>query len=155
MIKAEKVQVLIVSLAWQEAAIVADVGNRAQVAVVSLAASDNSPTLTHLRWPFLIKMDSNSSREMESVAAIVHSYDWKKVVVIYEDDAYGDPGTLAVLSQALNDMGSEIEHRLVLPPYSSLSDPRGFIGDEVVKLLSKKSRVYIVLILSENGDTFI
>ncbi|WOG88184.1 hypothetical protein DCAR_0207418 [Daucus carota subsp. sativus] len=149
LIKAEKVQVLIVSLAWQEAAIVADVGNRAQVAVVSLAASDNSPTLTHLRWPFLIKMDSNSSREMESVAAIVHSYDWKKVVVIYEDDAYGDPGTLAVLSQALNDMGSEIEHRLVLPPYSSLSDPRGFIGDEVVKLLSKKSRVYIVLILTK------
>ncbi|KAK1382202.1 Glutamate receptor [Heracleum sosnowskyi] len=145
LITAEKVQVLIVSQTWQEAAIVADVGNRAQVPVVSLASSEISPTLTHVRWPFLIQMASNSSKEMESVAAIVHSYKWKKVVVIYEDDACGDPGTLAVLSQALNGNGSEIEYNLVLPPYYSSSNPQGFIGDEVVKLLSRKSRVYIVL----------
>ncbi|XP_074362122.1 glutamate receptor 2.7-like [Apium graveolens] len=147
LIKVEKVQVLVVggSQAWEEAALVADVGNRAQVAVTSLAASAISPKLTHVKWPFLIQMTSNSSKEMESVAAIVHSYNWRKVIVIYEDDTYGDPGTLAVLSQALIDKGSEIEYRLVLPPYSSLSDPQGFIGDEVVELLSKKSRVYILL----------
>ncbi|XP_074357247.1 glutamate receptor 2.5-like [Apium graveolens] len=148
LIKDEKARVLIVSHTWQEAAIVADVGNRAQVPVVSLASSDISPTLTHLRWPFLIQLAGNSSKEMESVAAIVHSYDWRKVVVIYEDDAYGDPGSLAVLSKALNDKGSEIEYGLVLPPHYTLSDPRGFISDEVVKLLSTKSRVFIVLKLS-------
>ncbi|KAK1382201.1 Glutamate receptor [Heracleum sosnowskyi] len=145
LIKVEKVQVLVGSQPWQETSLVADIGNRAQVVVISLAAPAISPKLTHVRWPFLIQMTSNSSKEMESVAAIVHSYNWKKVVVIYEDDTFGDPGTLAVLSEALLDKGSEIEYRLVLPPHSSLSDPQGFIGDEVVKLLSKKSRVYIIL----------
>lgn len=145
LIKVEKVQVLVGSQAWQEAALVADVGNRAQVAVISLAASAISPKLTHKKWPFLIQMTSNSTKEMESVAAIVQSYNWRKVIVVYEDDTYGDPGTLAVLSQALIDKGSEIEYRLVLPPYSSLSDPQGFIGDELGTLLSKKSRVYIIL----------
>ncbi|KAL8090792.1 glutamate receptor 2.7-like isoform X2 [Apium graveolens] len=145
LIKVEKVQVLIGSQAWQEAAIVADVGNRAQVPVISLAASSVSPKLTHVRWPFLVQMASNSSKEMESVAAIVHSYNWKKVVVIYEDDAYGDPGALALLSKALVDKGSDIEYCSVLPLYTSLSDPQGFIGDEVAKLLSRKSRVFIIL----------
>ncbi|KAK1382200.1 Glutamate receptor [Heracleum sosnowskyi] len=145
LIKVEKVQVLIGSQAWQEAAIVADVGNRAQVPVISLAASSVSPKLTHVRWPFLVQMASNSSKEMESVASIVHSYSWKKVVVIYEDGAYGDPGALVLLSKALIEKGSHVEYCLVLPSYTSLSDPQGFIGDEVVKLLSRKSRVFIFL----------
>ncbi|XP_017232892.1 glutamate receptor 2.8-like isoform X2 [Daucus carota subsp. sativus] len=145
LIKVEKVQVLVGSPAWQEAAIVADVGNRAQVAVISLAASSVSPKLAHVRWPFLVQMAGNSLKEMESVAAIVHSYSWRKVIVIYEDDAYGDPGALALLSKALVDKGSDIEYRLVLPSYTSLSDPQGFIGDQVAKLSSRKSRVFIIL----------
>ncbi|KAK1374821.1 hypothetical protein POM88_031014 [Heracleum sosnowskyi] len=74
LIKVEKVQVLIGSQAWQEAAIVADVGNRAQVPVISHAASSVSPKLTYVRWPFLVQMTINSSKEMESVTSIVHSY---------------------------------------------------------------------------------
>lgn len=97
------------------------------MAVISLAASSVSPRLTHIRWPFLVQMASNSFNEMESVAAIVHSYMWRRVVVIYEDDGYGDPGALALLSKALTDKGSDIEYRLVLPPYTSLSDRSGVV----------------------------
>ncbi|KAL8090790.1 hypothetical protein AgCh_040019 [Apium graveolens] len=147
LIRVERVQVLIISLAWQEASVVANVGNRAKVAVIPLGPSAISPTLAHVRWPFVIQMASNSSNEMESVAAIVHSYNWRKVVVIYEEDTYGDPGTLAVLSQALQQKGSEIEYSLVLPPYFSLSDPQ-FIDNQVAKLQSRNSRVYIMLISS-------
>lgn len=84
LIEAEKVLVLIGSHAWR---LVVNVGNRAQVAVISLGASAISPTLAHVRWPFLIDMASNSSKEMKCVAAIVYSYNWRKVLVIYEDDA--------------------------------------------------------------------
>lgn len=93
------------------------------MAVISLAASSVSPKLTHVRWPTPVQMASNSSKEMESVASIVHSYSWKKVVVIYEDEAYGDPGASTLLSKALTYKGSEVEYCLALPSYNSLSDP--------------------------------
>jgi hypothetical protein len=75
-------------------------------------------------------------------------YQWKSVVVIYEDGAYAsDSGTSALLlSKALQDVDSEIDYRLVLPPASSVSSPKGFVLDELLKLQNAtKSRVFIVL----------
>jgi len=69
-------------------------------------------------------------------------------VVIYEDGAYAsDSGMSALLlSKALQDVDSEIDYRLVLPPASSLSSPKRFVLDELLKLQNAtKSRVFIVL----------
>lgn len=52
---------------------------------------------------------------------------------------------LSLLSEALQSSGSVIEHSLVFPPLSSVSNPDGFVRDEVAKLLVKKSRVFVVL----------
>jgi ionotropic glutamate receptor len=65
-------------------------------------------------------------------------------VVIYEDDVYdSDWGMSALLlSKALQDVDSEIEYRLVLPP----SSPEEFVLGELLKLRkATKSRVFIVL----------
>jgi len=65
-------------------------------------------------------------------------------VVIYEDDVYdSDWGMSALLlSKALQDVDSEIEYRLVLPP----SSPEEFVLGELLKLRKAiKSRVFIVL----------
>ena len=54
-----------------------------------------------LRWPFLIQMAKNGSEQI--------NYNWQKVIAIYEDEPYGsDPGKLALLSEALRYVGSEI-----------------------------------------------
>ncbi|KAL6312407.1 hypothetical protein AAG906_028488 [Vitis piasezkii] len=146
LIKEKEVGVIVGTDTWQEAALVADVGNRAQVPVLSLAASTITPPLRQIRWPFLALMGSNVSEQIRCISAIVGSYHWQRVIVVYEDDAHGgDSGMLAPLSEALQYFSSEIEYTVVLPPISSLSDPKEAINEELMKLLSIQSRVFIVL----------
>lgn len=132
---------------WEEAALVASVGNREKVPIISFAAPARTlPQMEH-RWPFLIQMANNGSAQIKCIADIVRAYKWKRVVVIYEDDEYGsESGMSALLSKALQDFDSEIEYRLVLPPPSSLSSPKEFVLDELLKLQkATKSRVFVVL----------
>ena len=146
MIREKKVKVIIGMHTWQEAALVADIGSQALVPVVSFAAPAINPPLMQLRWPFLIQMAKIGSEQIKCIANIVHAYNWKRVVVIYEDEAFGgDSGKLALSTEALQHVGSEIEYRLVLPPFSSMSDPGWIVHEELVKLMKTQLRNFIVL----------
>ncbi|KAJ9690596.1 hypothetical protein PVL29_012980 [Vitis rotundifolia] len=146
LIKENKVQVIVGMDTWQQAALAAEIGNQAQVPVLSLAASASVRPSRQLGRPTLIQMGSNVSEQIRGISAIVHSYHWRRVIAIYEDDAYGgNAEMLTLLSEALHRVGSEIEYHLSLPPISSLSDPRGAVHQELLKLLSTQSRVFIVL----------
>jgi ionotropic glutamate receptor len=142
------VDVIIGMSKWEEAALVSAVGNKEKVPIISFAARVITPPQMERRWPFLIQMANNGSSQIKCVADIVGVYQWKRVVVIYEDGAYAsDSGMSALLlSKALQDVDSEIDYRLVLPPASSVSSPKGFVLDELLKLQNAtKSRVFIVL----------
>ncbi|XP_059435387.1 glutamate receptor 3.5-like [Corylus avellana] len=146
-IREKKVKVIIGMHTWQEAAVVADVGGQAHVPVISFAAPAINPPKTSLRWPYLIQMAKNGSEQIKCIADIVRAYNWQRVIAMYEDEPYGgDSGKLAVLSETLRNVGSEIEYRLVLPPHSLVSDPEHVVHEELDKLLNKtKCRVFIVL----------
>ncbi|KAJ9690590.1 hypothetical protein PVL29_012974 [Vitis rotundifolia] len=146
LIKEKKVQVIVGMDTWQQAALAAEIGNKAQVPVLSLAAAASVRPSRQLGRSTQIQMGTNVSEQIRCIAAIVHSYHWRRVIVIYEDDAYGgNAEMLTILSEALQGVGSEIEDHLPLPPISSLSDPRGAVHQELLKLLSTQSRVFIVL----------
>ncbi|XP_050287178.1 glutamate receptor 2.9-like [Quercus robur] len=146
MIKDKKVKVIIGMHKWHEAALVADLGGQANVPVISFAAPAITPPLIPLRWPFLIQMSANGPEQIKCIADIFHAYNWQRVVAIYEDEVCGgDSGKLSLLSEALQNVGSEIEYRLILLPFSSLSDPEEFVHEELVKLLKTQSRVFIIL----------
>ncbi|KAB5534086.1 hypothetical protein DKX38_017172 [Salix brachista] len=147
LIKEKKVEVIIGMDKWEEASLVASIGNQSQVPILSFAAPARTPILTSLRWPFLIRMASDGSEQMRCIAALVHSYNWRRVVVVYEDDVFGtESGNLALLTEALQEVGSEIDYRLVLPQFSFLTDPKDAVQDELIKLQNQtESRVFIVL----------
>ncbi|KAF3672661.1 Apoptosis inhibitory protein 5 isoform 1 [Capsicum annuum] len=130
---------------WEETALIADIGKRHQVPIISSVTASYTPELVQLKWPFLVQMTSSSLDQINCTSSIVSSYQWRKVIVIYEDDMYSDSSMLAVLTETLRGHGAEIEHQLILPQLSSLSDPREVVRREVVKLLRKQSRVFIVL----------
>uniref|UniRef100_A0A6M2EU14 Glutamate receptor n=1 Tax=Populus davidiana TaxID=266767 RepID=A0A6M2EU14_9ROSI len=148
LIEENEVEVIIGMERWDEAALVADIGSQFKVPVISFSAPAITPPLASSRWPFLIRMAHSDSNQIRCIASVIQSYNWRRVVTVYEDYAYGgDAGMLALLSKALQDVGSEIEYNLVLPPFSFVSDPKDVVREELTKLLSEKiqSRVFIVL----------
>ncbi|KAG7960042.1 hypothetical protein I3843_10G101600 [Carya illinoinensis] len=143
---------------WQEAARVAIVGGQAHVPVISFAAPAINPPLMPIRWPFLIQMAKNGSQQIKCIADILDAYNWRRIIAIYEDDAYGsdsDSGMFALLSKALQKVGSEIEYRLVLPPLSSVSDPKCVVHEELIKVMKTQSRVFVVLHSSLDMATYL
>ncbi|KAK7302891.1 hypothetical protein RJT34_13788 [Clitoria ternatea] len=146
LITKKHVNVIIGMETWQEAALVADIGTKAQVPIISFSSPSLVPPLMQHQWPFLIQISKNQAAHMNCIADIVHAYNWQKVIAIYEDNPYsGDSGMLSLFSEALQRVNSQIEYRLILPSFTSLSDPKGVVVDELLKLLPLKSRVFVVL----------
>ncbi|GLU13775.1 hypothetical protein SLE2022_303870 [Rubroshorea leprosula] len=146
LIKEKDVKAIIGMETWEEAALVADIGSRARIPVLSFASPATPPKSAATRWPYLVRMATDDSEQMKCIAAIISSYGWRKVIAVYEDGVYGgDYGQAAELSEALQKSGSEIEHRLILPPFSSISNPKEVLEEELEKLQRIQSRVFVVL----------
>lgn len=147
MIDKQNVRVVIGTSSWEETILVAKIGQDAQIPVISLTPDTVQP-LSRLQWPFLVQMTNlNMSDEINCITSIVQSYNWKRVIAVYEDNAYGgEYGALSLLSEELQKIGSIVEHRVVLPHFTSPFDPKETIRDELVEVLTtKQSRVFVVL----------
>ncbi|KAL5803001.1 hypothetical protein ACOSQ4_031306 [Xanthoceras sorbifolium] len=115
LINKQKVQAIIGPQTWEEAQLVADIGNRAHVPVLSLA--DATPPWAADRWPFLVQAAPNSFIQMKAIAAIIESWEWHRVTVIYEDTESSTAGIIPHLYDALRNSSVEIANLLPLPPY--------------------------------------
>ncbi|PPD81281.1 hypothetical protein GOBAR_DD21786 [Gossypium barbadense] len=145
-VQKQKVEVIIGLEKWEETVVVGNIGTQAQVPVISFAAPAITPPLATARWPFLVRMANEDSKQMKCIAAIIGLLNWKRVIVIYEDDAFGsESGKIALLPEALQDVGSEVEFRLVLPPFSSVTNLNVAVHEELKKLQKKQSRGFVVL----------
>ncbi|XP_011027731.1 PREDICTED: glutamate receptor 2.9-like isoform X2 [Populus euphratica] len=147
LIEENEVEVIIGLERWEEAALVADIGSQFKVPVISFSAPAITLPLASSRWPFLIRMAHGDSNQIRCIASVIQSYNWRRVVTVYEDYTYGGDNMLALLTKSLQDVGSQIEYNLVLPPFSFVSDPKVVVLEELTKLLSEKiqSRVFIAL----------
>ncbi|XP_055829388.1 glutamate receptor 2.9-like isoform X2 [Solanum dulcamara] len=115
---------------------VIDLGNRVKVPIISPATS---PLLTVKENPFFIRGALPSSSQTKAIAAIVKNFDWKEVVVIYEDSPYGT-GILPHLTDALLEISTLVSYRSGISP--SANDDQ--IHRELYKLKTMQTRVFIV-----------
>ncbi|KAJ0963083.1 hypothetical protein J5N97_028205 [Dioscorea zingiberensis] len=119
---------------WQEASFVAEIGRRAQVPVLSFTST--CPPAAPLRWPFLVPIAHSQVFQVKAIAAIIRSWYWRKVSIVYEDIEYTATTIIPYLADALGD--ANIDSRVALSSYDS-----SFI-QELDMLRSRPFRVFIV-----------
>ncbi|KAI9178079.1 hypothetical protein LWI28_022476 [Acer negundo] len=139
LIKKHHARVILGLGTWQETAIVAELANKTKVPLLSLANEVPSGACSH--WPFLVNAARNQFVQMKAIAAIIQSWGWRKVNVIYEDTITNPSLTAAItpyLIKALQEVGSVIND---LVPFSLLSDQS--ISENLMKLKDGQCRVFI------------
>nr|VDC92249.1 unnamed protein product [Brassica rapa] len=76
------VEAIIGGSSLQETKLLAEIGEKAKVPVISL----NSPTSLSLRkYSHLIQATHDTSSEAKGITAFIHEFDWKSVALVYED----------------------------------------------------------------------
>lgn len=91
---------------WEEASLVVELGSKAHIPIVSLA--DAAPQWATDRWPFLVRVSPEKRLQMKAVAAIIGSWGWRRINVIYEDTNSAGSEIIPFLADALKQVGSEI-----------------------------------------------
>ncbi|XP_074370342.1 glutamate receptor 2.5-like isoform X2 [Apium graveolens] len=139
LIDAKEVQVIIGPHTWQEASRVAEVSSQGNIPTFSL--SDYTPRWAMKRWPFLVQASvSNQDAQMKAVAAIVQSWDWHRVNIIYEDDTDSAFGSIIPnLMESLQEVGAEISHLVPLRSFNASS-----LTEELTRLREQQCRVFVV-----------
>ncbi|KAK2665833.1 hypothetical protein Ddye_004407 [Dipteronia dyeriana] len=139
LIKKHHARVILGMGTWQETAIVAELANKSKVPLLSLA--NEVPTGACSHWPFLVNAARSQFAQMKAIAAIIQSWGWRKVNVIYEDPITNPSLTAGItpyLIKALQEVGSVIND---LAPFSLFDRS---ISENLMKLKDGQCRVFIV-----------
>ncbi|XP_022131338.1 glutamate receptor 2.8-like [Momordica charantia] len=140
LIKNKKVQAILGPTSSMQANFVIELGQKAHVPILSFTAT--SPALASLRSPYFFRLAQNDSVQVAAISAIVKTFGWRQVVPIYEDDEFGD-GILPYLIDALQDVNARVTYRSVINPAATGDQ----IGEELYKLTTMQSRVFVVHML--------
>ncbi|XP_068651159.1 glutamate receptor 2.9-like [Aristolochia californica] len=149
LVQENQVQVIVGSLTWEEVGLMAEMDDKTQpVPVLSLVPSTLTPPTPFPQASFVIPMATDVFLEMRSVAELVGLYRWRRVVVIYEEEANArasDLSVFAFLSDLLRGVGSEIEKYFRVPP---LDEPKAVVEELLNKMKRQQCRVYVIIKLS-------
>ncbi|CAI0376350.1 unnamed protein product [Linum tenue] len=119
-------------------------GEKAHVPIVSFSAT--SPTLASIGSPYFFRAVQNDSTQVHAVAAIFKAFGWRQAVPIYVDDAFGQ-GIIPSLVDSLQAVDARVPYRSAISP--SATDDQ--IGEELYKLMTMQTRVFIVHVSPDLG----
>ncbi|KAL5730809.1 hypothetical protein ACHQM5_003600 [Ranunculus cassubicifolius] len=147
MVKDVKVHVIIGPQKSEQAEVVAELGNKYQVPVISFSAT--SPSLPQNEVPYFIRMAQNDTYQLQEIASFIKTFKWKEVILIYEETDYGN-GIIPSLMEAFQTIDVRVRCRKSIRPNAT--------DDEILKELDKLSlmptRVFIVHMVSPLGPRF-
>ncbi|XP_027061001.1 glutamate receptor 2.7-like [Coffea arabica] len=138
LIKKKQVLAILGPGSGEETFSVAEVGTQFDVPILSLA--DSCPSWGTKRWPFLVQASPSKNLQMKAVAAVVQSWGWRRVNVIYEDIDSSADGITPHLYDALQEVGAQISHLTALPSLANAST----LSEELHMLKRDQCRVFVV-----------
>ncbi|KAI3457399.1 hypothetical protein Pfo_014062 [Paulownia fortunei] len=138
LINKNHVQAILGPNSWEESSAVAEVGHQFDVPILSL--SDSTPPWATRHWPFFIQASPSTSNQMKSVSAIIESWKWRRVNVIYEDTDSASTDILNHLYGAFQDVDVQMSGLVSLPSFASFDT----LHEELEKLKSGQCRVFVV-----------
>ncbi|CAL9089999.1 unnamed protein product [Musa textilis] len=96
--------------------------------------------------PSVVQMSYPATGEARCLAAITRSFNWRRVIVIYEEDIYGSSSrVLALFSDALRDSGSQIDYQIAFPPLPTVSDATDMIRRTLKGIPRQLSKVFVLI----------
>ncbi|XP_062022246.1 glutamate receptor 2.8-like [Rosa rugosa] len=137
LIKNVQVEAIIGPKSSMQANFVIDLGDKAQVPIISFSAT--SPSLTSLQSSFFFRAAQNDSSQVKAISAIIKAFGWRVAIPIYVENAYGE-GVLPSLVDALQDVRVRVPYRSAIPP--TATDDQ--LAQELYKLMTMQTRVFIV-----------
>nr|XP_004292790.2 PREDICTED: glutamate receptor 2.8-like [Fragaria vesca subsp. vesca] len=137
-----KVQAIIGPQSSIQAKFVTELGDKAQVPIISFSAT--SPSLGN---SYFIRIAQNDTSQVIVISAIIQAFGWSEAVPISVDDEFGK-GVIPYLTTALQAIGARIPYWVVIP--SMATDKQ--IDAELDKLMKMKTRVFIVHMLPSLGS---
>ncbi|KAL1350070.1 hypothetical protein AAHE18_07G200100 [Arachis hypogaea] len=143
LIDKEQVQAIIGPQTWEETTLIAELCNQNMTPLLSLA--DVTPNWATSKWPFMVQTSPNALKQMKAVSAIVQSWDWYSVNIIYEDKDASSTESLSNIYLALTEAGITISNLLSVPPFPSSS-----LSKDLENLRDGHCRVFVVVSLSLN-----
>ncbi|XP_057958723.1 glutamate receptor 2.7-like [Malania oleifera] len=147
LIKNVQVQAIIGPSTSMEADFVTDLGDKAQVPIISFSATSSS--LSSATNPYFIRAAQNDSSQVKAITAIVKAFGWREAVPVYIDNEFGD-GVIPYLTDALQEIDTRVPYRSVIS--ASATDDQ--IVEELYKLMTMQTRVFIVHMSSSIGSRF-
>ncbi|KAM6559207.1 hypothetical protein CsatA_028446 [Cannabis sativa] len=127
-----------------QAHFIIELGNKAQIPIITFSAK--SPSLTSLRSPYFFRIAANDSSQVEAIAAIVKAFGWRQVVPIYVDNEFGE-GIIPYLTDALQNVDAQVPYQSVIPPTAT----DDHISGELYKLMTMQTRVFVLHMLADLG----
>ncbi|KAK2969962.1 hypothetical protein RJ640_008302 [Escallonia rubra] len=137
LLKDERVDAIIGPQKSVQANFVMDLGERAHVPIISFSAT--SPSLLPQPPNYFLQTAQSDDTQVGAIAAIIKSFQWKDIVMIFEDTVYGK-GIVPYLANALQDIDARFSYRSVFP----LSASDDFILKELYKMMTMQTRVFVV-----------
>ncbi|KAL7187160.1 hypothetical protein ACSBR1_037264 [Camellia fascicularis] len=137
LLKNVEVQAIIGPETSMQADFVIDLGDKAQVPIISFSAT--SPSLSSIWSPYFVRAAQNDSSQVKAISAIVQAFGWREVVPIYVNNEFGK-GIIPYLTDALQDINTRVPYRSVISPLATDDQ----IIEELYKLMTMQTRVFIV-----------
>lgn len=134
-----EVQAIIGSETLLEAKLLAMLGDKAKVLILSFAANPSSST----EYPYFVRITQDEKTQFEGISNLVESFKWRDVILIYEDTDYGRE-TTPYLLDSFQEKNIHFSYKSIMSPNSK---DDGQMIEELHKLKNMYAKVFMVHML--------